>query len=435
MLVALVALAGCSPEPARVAPPAIAQGAPGPACDEVASTPGPWPRAESMVLVAPGSGAPGELWQRLARGRTARLRFLGAHLFDLLDKLEHEAGATEIERRRVICASLNAVAAAGAPVVRIWGTLKRTGTTAEIDRAAALLALVLDEDARRARPIRVVVTLLNHQSGYGAPRPEASLDDQDPEGAWSARRIYLGGSWRARGVGQLAERIERLAARPEIAASPYVLAWEVVNELDSYRAVAGGSLSGPEADALRDGFLVPALEELSRRLPQPIMVGDLRGAEAGYASFARGLIAALPEPARSRLIWTSHVYVPAGASAGEIVAATRKLDLDLALAAEHGLPFVLGELGEHARDARRFCGEGAPHDPARLFSAILDVPSRAAIDAAIFWGDGQCGLAVPGSTRRITIGAGGDSADLAPGDAAARDAVRARRRTPRFLFD
>ena len=38
--------------------------------------------------------------------------------------------------------------------------------------------LVLDENARRRAPLRFVVTLLNHQAGYGAPDPARSLDGQ-----------------------------------------------------------------------------------------------------------------------------------------------------------------------------------------------------------------------------------------------------------------
>jgi hypothetical protein len=429
-----VILAACVADPPRpragVAPPPLVAPptAPAPACAEVAAEPGPWPRASAPPRVAPD----GHLEQDLGAG-PVRLRFLGAHLFDLLDKLEHEAGPAEADRRRVICAALNAAAAAGAPVVRLWGTLKRTGTTAEATRAAELLALVLDEDARRRRPLRFVVTLLNHQGGYGAPRPDASLDDQDPESAWSARRVYLEEGWRARGAGQLLERIEALRAWPAVVASPYVLAWELVNELDTHRAVAAGSLRGPEADALRDRFLVPALAELAASFPQPVMLGELRGADAGYAAFARGVVAALPAAARARLVWTSHVYAPLAADPAELGRATAKLDRDLALAAELRLPFVLGELGQHGREAARFCAEGAPHDPGQLFAAVL--PARPAIEAALFWGEGQCGLAVPGSGARITIGAGGDSADLSPGDGPARAAVRAARGLPRFRAD
>ncbi|APR85807.1 Hypothetical protein A7982_11156 [Minicystis rosea] len=400
-----------------------------PACAEVAAEPGPWPRAAGIARVA----TDGHLEQRFVGSSPVRLRFLGTHLFDLLDKLEHEGGPTDLDRHRVVCAALNAAAAAGAPVVRLWGSLKQTGTIAETKRAAELLALVLDENARRRRPLRFVVTLLNHQSGYGAPRPEASLDDQDPESAWNARRIYVEGSWRARGAGQILDRIEALRARPEIASSPYVLAWELVNELETYRAVAAGSLRGPEADALRDRFLVPALDALATSFPQPIMLGDLRGAEAGYADFARSVVAALPAEARARLIWTSHVYAPLDADPAELRRATWKLDLDLRIAAELGRPFLLGEIGQHLRGEAPFCGEGTAHDPARLFTAALE--TRRAIEAALFWGEGHCGLPVPGTGRRITIGAGGDSADLAPGDTAARSAVRAARALARFRSD
>src|SRR5262249_13737727 len=158
-------------------------------------------------------------------------------------------------------------------------------------RAAELLSLVLDENARRARPLRFVVALLNHQPGYGAPDPERSLDEQSAPG-WNAREIYLEGSWQRRGIGQLAERIERFAAEPKIAASPYVLAWELVNELDTHRWVAGGSFYGPDADRLRASFLVPAAALLAQRLPQPIALGDLRGVLAGYAEFAEGVVGA-----------------------------------------------------------------------------------------------------------------------------------------------
>jgi hypothetical protein len=212
-----------------------------------------------------------------------------------------------------------------------------------------------------------------------------------------------------------------------------VLGWELVNELDTHRSVAGGALRGPEADALRDTFLVPALDLLAASFPQPILLGDLRGAEASYAAFAGDLLAALPPRARARLVWTSHVYAPAAATPAELAAATRKLDLDLSIAAAHGLPFVLGELGQRARGEARFCGEGLAHDPAALLAAVLD--PRPAVDAAIFWGEGQCDLAVPGTGRRVTIGAGGDSADLAPGDAAARAALRGARARPRFRVE
>jgi len=43
------------------------------------------------------------------RGKT-RLRFLGTHVFDLLDKLDSEGGVTENDKRRTACMVLNAVA-------------------------------------------------------------------------------------------------------------------------------------------------------------------------------------------------------------------------------------------------------------------------------------------------------------------------------------
>lgn len=423
-------------------PPAEAAVRPGPACAESDARPGAWPAAKDHARAVRGSGAMGHLEQRLARGDSAaRLRFMGTHLFDLLDKLANEGGPTEDDRRRVICAALEEAAASGAPVVRIWGSLKRTGSPDEVARAADMLALVLDENARRARPLRFVIALVNHQPGYGAPRPEASLDDQDPTSPWSARRFYLEGGWRARGAGLLEDRVRAFAARPEIASSREVLAWELVNELDTHRSVAGGTWSGPEADALRDGFVVPAMELLAKAFPQPIAIGDLRGHVRGYEAFARSVILALPAPARDRLIWVSHVYAPRAASiaAPEIAEATRKLDMDLAIAKEHGLPFLLGEIGQTVRGApARFCGEGVTHDLPQLFRAVLESApgheSRGDIESAIFWGEGRCGLAIPwgAGSRRVTIGAGGDSADLAPGDGASRAALRALRGEARF---
>jgi hypothetical protein len=414
------------PVPAPPAPPPVE---PGPACAD-SDAPGPWPRAASMPRVA---GA--HLEQTLADGRTVRLRFLGAHLFDLLDKLAHEARPDELDRRRVACAALEAAASSGAPVVRLWGSLKRTGTSGEVDRAAEMLALVLDENARRKRPLRFVITLLNHQGGYGAPHPERSLDDQDPTSPWSARRLYVSGGWRAPGQGLLLERIERLRERPDIARSPYVLAWELVNELDTHRAIAGGSFRGPEADALVKEFAVPALGALAASFPQPLMLGDLRGDAAAYPGFARALVAKLPPDVRARFVWTSHVYAPLGAAPADLARATKKLDLDLAIAAEHHLPFLLGELGQHARGEVAFCGSGPAHDPAALFAAVLE--PRPAIDAAIFWGEGRCDLALPSpaGARRISVGVGGDTADLAPGDERAREAVRAARASARFRAD
>ena len=412
---------------------------PGPACPEATPSAGAWPRAAAVARAVAGPpGQLGHLEQILGEARTPTpLRFLGAHVFDLLDKLAHEAGPAEIDRRRVACAALEAVAASGAPVVRLWGSLKRTGDPRELDLAAELLELVIDENARRARPLRVIVTLLNHQPGYGSPRPEVSLDDQDPRSPWSARRLYLGGGFRERGQGLLADRIAAFAARPALAGSPEILGWELVNELDAHRSI----LAPADAAKLRDGFLVPAFELLARSFSQPLLVGDLRLPEADYASFTRALVAALPPEGRARLVWTSHVYAAraASAQAPELERATWKLDLDLELSAELGLPFLLGEIGQLLRsEAPRFCSDGAPHDLAQLFTSVLEPKRsgsrRGAIDAALFWGEGRCGLAVPSAsgTRRINLGAGGDSADLGPGEAEARAVLAAWRRSPRF---
>lgn len=455
------ALAACSPRPeppvargasaraASAAPlvsaaltsvPAVdAPPLPGPACPESGASPGAWPRSLTVAraVVAP-PGQLGHLEQTLGAARApAPLRFFGAHLFDLLDKLAHEAGPAEIDRRRVACAALEAVAASGAPVVRLWGSLKRTGDARELALAAELLELTIDENARRARPLRVIVTLLNHQPGYGSPRPEVSLDDQDPGSPWSARRLYLGGGVRERGQGLLAERIAAFAARPALASAPEILGWELVNELDAHRVIT----SPEDAAKLRDEFLVPAFELLARSFPQPLLLGDLRLPERDYAALTRSIVAALPAEARARLVWTSHVYATRAASekAPEIDRATAKLDRDLALSAELGLPFVLGEIGQLLRnEPPRFCRDGAPHDLAQLFNSVL-APARSgsrrgAIDAALFWGEGRCGLAVPSAygERRINLGAGGDSADLGPGEAEARDVLAAWRRSPRF---
>jgi hypothetical protein len=369
------------------------------------------------------------------------LRFLGAHLFDLLDKLLYEGGGSEQSRRRVACAALDAVARDGAPVVRLWGTLKRTGVPGEVRDAANMLALVLDENARRTHPLRFVVTLLNHQAGYGAPDPSRSLDDQSAESPWQARRIYLGSSFREPGL--LADRIAAFAARPEIARDPAILGWELVNELDTFRAVAGGDLGSPEAKVLRDSFLVPALGLLAESFPQPVLVGDLRGHRGAYVEFARGLLAALPPRVREKLVWTAHVYAPRARSAKDpaLAESTWKLDLDLSIAATHGLPFLLGEIGQHVPGEKaRFCGGGVRHDVQGLFDFVFSpgaAPLREDMKMALFWGEGRCGLEIPGAggPLRISIGAGGDSADLGPAETKAREALRAARRAARFLVE
>jgi len=450
-------LAACSP-PARgisssvqPAAPAVIQVAtsvpvvdagsrPAPACAEAMKTRGAWPRARAVARAVPAApGQLGHLEQTLGDAASpSRLRFLGAHVFDLLDKLANEAGPDELDRRRVACAALEAVAASGAPVVRLWGSLKRTGDPAELTRAADLLELVIDENARRARPLRLLVTLLNHQPGYGSPRPEVSLDDLDPQSPWSARRLYLGGGFLERGQGLLAERIAEFASRRALALAPEILGWELVNELDAHRLL----LRPEDAATLRDGFLVPALGLLAQRFSQPLLLGDLRLPEADYRAFTRSVVAALPPSTRARLVWTSHVYADLAASPPALDRATWKLDRDLELSAELGLPFVLGEIGQLRRsEAPSFCRDGAPHDLQQFFDLVLEPTHvgslRSTIDAALFWGEGRCGLVVPSANgvRTINLGAGGDSADLGPGDAAARAVLTAWRTSRRFRVE
>jgi hypothetical protein len=441
------------------------------ACAERHAEPGPWPPTSpgNWVTVVPGQpGALGSLEQVIDGQGRSTLRFLGTHLFDLLDKLEAEGGPDDASRRRLACAALNAAALRGAPVVRLWGSLKRTGGDAELDRTASLLALLLDENSRRKYPIRFVVALLNHQAGYGSPSPERSLDSLPPGSPWAARRLYLEGGWRAPGQGLLADRIRRLAREPAVHDSPYILAWELVNELDTHRLV-GPSLQGPAADRLIEGFARPALEQLAAAFPQPIALGDLRGPPGkAYARFARRLLAGLPPGVLARVIWTSHAYAtltPAASHArrGELIdigSSTRKLDIDLALAAERGAPFLLGELGQLIAGATpAVCEDGPAHDLPSLFSAVLSPAraargappgspraGRAAISTAIFWGEGECSLrveggssgeqaapGVPASISPRRVGAGGDSADLGPLDLAARQALVAERAAPRWL--
>ena len=427
--------------PASTSVPVVdAESRPAPACAEATTIPGAWPRAIAVArAVAAAPGQLGHLEQTLGDATSpSTLRFLGAHVFDLLDKLANEAGPDDLDRRRVACAALEAVAASGSPVVRIWGSLKRTGDPVELTRAADLLELVIDENSRRARPLRVLVTLQNHQPGYGSPRPEVSLDDQDPRSPWAARRLYLGSGFLERGQGLLAERIAVFASRRALARSPEILGWELVNELDAHRLFR----SAADAATLRDGFLVPALGLLAQSFSQPLLLGDLRLPQAGYSAFARSVVAALPASTRARLVWTTHVYAPLAASAKELDRATWKLDRDLDLSAELGLPFLLGEIGQLLRsEPPRFCRDGAPHDLQQLFALVLEPKSagsrRHAIDAALFWGEGRCGLLVPSAngTRTINLGAGGDSADLGPGEAEARAVLTAWRSSRRFRVE
>jgi hypothetical protein len=235
--------------------------------------------------------------------------------------------------------------------------------------------------------------------------------------------MYLEGGWRQAGVGQLTERMAALRARDEPAASPYVLAWELVNELDTFRHLGAGSFEGAEADALRDEFLVPAISELARIFPQPVMLGELRGWLDRYRSYVDGTIEQLPPHARSRLVWTSHCYVKRGAPP----TAMDKLDADLEVAARHGLPFVLGELGEHQPGvAVGLCGRGGRHD----LGPLLDAVRSRRVEAALVWGEGRCPLIVdPARGRQMVIGAGADSADISPTDDATwRVLLQARQR-------
>ncbi|MBW2457473.1 MAG: hypothetical protein JRI68_23400 [Deltaproteobacteria bacterium] len=385
-----------------------------PACPEVRG--GAWPRAapgpSGLVRVVRGfGGRVGHLAQTLHDGRHLRLRFLGAHLFDLLDKLWQEGGPSEIRRRQLVCAVLNDAAARGVQVLRIWGTLKRTGKPAELDQAAQMLALVLDENARRRHPLRFIVPLLNHQAGYGAPDPSRSLDDQPSANPWHARSVYLGGAWRQPGIGQVLDRIIKYRTLRTVAASRYLLAWELVNELDTFRHIGGGKLGSAAAEQLRDGFLVPALTELARRFPQPIVLGDLRGSLDDYEAYARSTLAALPALALRRVIWSSHVYGEKGAPPRAFM---HKLAVDLEIAGRHGLPFLLGEVGEHVPGATvRFCGEAPRHDLGGLLRAVR----ATGVEAAVVWGEGRCALPVePATGWRMSLGAGADSAEIGADD-------------------
>ena len=414
---------------------------PHPACSETRDIPGIWPRPDGFARVVPAKpGALGHLEQDFA-GRPVRLRFVGTHLFDLLDKLLYEGGPTELDRRRIACIALDAVARSGAPVVRLWGSLKQTGSSTEIKHAADMLALLLDENARREQPLRFIVTLQNHQAGYGAPDSTRSLDDQDPKSPFFARRFYLEGGWKQTGAGSLAERIEAFAARPAIAEDRAILAFELVNELDTFRNVARGTWDGPEAGVWVSEFVQPALRLLGERLPHPILLGDLRGHEAAYVSFQRTWIEALPASLRARFVWTAHVYTNVAPSVSDpaFARATWKLEKDLTIARSLGLPFLLGELGQHVpRSAPRFCQGGARHDLGQLFDVVLGPPGpraeRRPIEAAILWGEGLCDLDVEGG-RRISIGAGGDSADIGPDEPAARERIREIRQDPRFRVE
>ncbi len=425
-LVGIVAFAGaCSRAESTPTPPTDTALAP--PVEKVAPLPGEppsCPESAGRAWLAPAAGPTGvprvdrstrRVVQTLADGTVLGLEFVGAHAFDLLDKLATEI-ADDAARRRVVCHVLNDAAERGVPVLRLWGSYKRVGSDDEVSASRRTLALVLDENARRKHPLRFIVTLQNHQAGYGAPDPSRSLDEQ--EGPWHSKTFYLAGGWERPGVGGMGDRIAGLAADPAMR-SPHVLAWELVNELDTFRHVGGGRFLEPDAASLRDRFLVPAATRLAAAVPQPIMLGDIRGEREAYARWAKTVVTALPGAVRERLVWTSHVYVPMGE---EPRAHMHKLEKDLALADEHRLPFVLGELGQHVPGATpSFCGSGVTHDLAPLFAAV----EQRGIRSLLVWGEGRCGLDVGG--RRITIGAGGDSAELAPDDAPTHALLRAVR--------
>jgi hypothetical protein len=64
------------------------------------------------------------------------------------------------------------------------------------------------------------------------------------------------------------------------------------------------------------------------------------------------------------------------------------------------------------------------------------VPHRRAIEAALFWGEGLCRLPIPGSEGAwVSIGAGGDSADIGPDEGAAREELGRWRGRERFTAE
>lgn len=425
---------------------------PEPACPETIDQ-AIWPRAEEgekgIVSAIPGSAnAVGHLEQRMIGKGGVKLRFFGTHVFDLLDKLHNEAEPKERSQREMICHVLNRVAARKAPVIRIWGTLKRTGTTDEIEKARSLLALVLDENARRTRPLRFIVTLQNHQAGYGHPNPDVSLDDQTQPG-FSAKDMYLNESWKKPNIGQLGDRIQRYSENSIFTSSPYILAWELVNELDLFRVIPGGSLNHVAAEKVASSFMIPATEQMAAAFKQPIVIADVRGAlepTESYFHWSERLVLQLSPATRKKLIWTSHVYTEtsAGAASGAVKpnavdGATLKLNRDLRIAARFQTPFLLGEIGEHVRDSHpTFCGENGVHTLARTFDAVLfpnpDPAGRNVIETALFWGEGHCKLPIDNAgNQRVHIGVGGDSADLGQAETDALRAILALREHPRFV--
>ncbi|MBK8251311.1 MAG: hypothetical protein IPK82_01415 [Polyangiaceae bacterium] len=423
-----------------------------PACPEIID-PAIWPRAEEgekgLAAAVPGStGAIGHLEQRMIGKGAVKLRFFGTHVFDLLDKLHNEAEPKEQSQREMICHILNRVAERKAPVIRIWGTLKRTGTTDEIEKARTLLALLLDENARRTRPFRFIVTLQNHQAGYGHPSPEVPLDDQTKQG-FSAKDMYLNESWKKPNIGQLADRIQQYSETGIFTSSPYILAWELVNELDLFRVIPGGSLAHAAAEKVASSFVIPAAEQMAAAFKQPIVIADIRASldpAENYLQWSGRLIDQLSPAARKRLIWTSHVYTEKStgalsgtASPNAVDKATLKLNRDLRIAARFQTPFLLGEIGEHVRDSNPvFCGETGVHNLSASFQSVLfpspDPAGRAVIENALFWGEGHCNLPVDNAgSRRVHIGVGGDSADLGQSETDALRAILALREHRRFV--
>lgn len=120
--------------------------------------------------------------------------------------------------------------------------------------------------------------------------------------------------------------------------------------------------------------------------------------------------------------------------------ATRKIDVDAEIAKKLGVPFLLGEIGQLVKGAKTaYCQGGAEHDLAGLLRGVLspaeDPHKRREIDAALFWGEGMCGLRIGDgpSARTVNIGAGGDSADLGPSEADARKTLQEVGGSGRFV--
>src|SRR5262249_39625813 len=147
----------------------------------------------------------------------------------------------------------------------------------------------------------------------------------------------------------------------------------------------------------------------------------------GYDAFVGDLVGALSPPTRSRLSWTSHVYVAKDKSKLDLPRATDKLERDVAIAQKLGLPFYVGEIGEIVRDAPAHCTDGAAHDLTPVFAAVFEKNALLQqIEGAVFWGEGQCRLSLGG--RSVDVGVGGDGADLGPNDPGRAQVVEERKR-------